>query len=109
MTNFKKVEDDKMNIWLPTKKGDSIEGTIVKKQEGKFGEQCEIKVEGEEKTVFTPSHGVLQNRLAQRSVGELIKIVYVGEELPTVKGNNPTKMYDVYTSTDEVQEEKVEG
>jgi len=44
----------------------------------------------------TPSHKVLQSRMAKIVVNDKIKIVYEKEEPPKLKGQNPTKIYAVY-------------
>lgn len=84
------------DYWQP-KPGETIEGKITSVDEGTYGKQYTIKTDdGEEKT--TPSHKVLQNRLDTLQKGDKIKIVYEGEEPPTVKGNNPTRIYKVFKS-----------
>lgn len=90
---YKKVEND-LNIWLPKVKDDEIEGIIAMITEGSYGKQ--YKIEGTRGVWTTPSHKVLQNRMAKCKVGDEVKIVFIGTEPPKVKGQNPTAMYDVF-------------
>jgi hypothetical protein len=80
-------------IWTPEKAGDSIEGTIKEIKMGQYGLQAVIT--NGDKTWTTPSHKVLQNRLADCKVGEYIKITFEKEELPTVKGRQGTNIYSI--------------
>lgn len=82
------------DFWQP-QPGEEVQGEVVEVMEGGYGTQYTIKkADGEE--VTTPSHKVLQNRLASLKKGDKIKIEYLGEEPPSVKGNNPTKIYRVF-------------
>lgn len=104
MSEWKKQESG--DIWLPVKDGEELIGEVTDLMtEGVYGNQLMIKKE-DGSLIATPSHKVLQNRIREVKKGDTIKIVYTGEELPKIKGNNPTKMYDVYI--DEVTEEVVE-
>lgn len=88
-------KQDSADIWLPKEKGKELVGEVVSIVEGAYGNQHVIKQEdGSE--LRTPSHKVLQNRMARVKVEDIVKIVYTGEELPTVKGNNATQMYEVF-------------
>jgi len=91
---YKKVESTG-NYWNPEKPTEELEGVIEKKIEGDYGYRYEIKtVDGD--IILTPSHTVLQNRLVDVKIGAKVKIVYDGEELPKIKGRNPTKIYTVF-------------
>lgn len=93
-------------IWLPSKIGDELVGECVDvKEAGKYGRQLVIKDERIGKSMTTPSHKVLQARLANIVKGDLVKIIYDGEQPPRVRGENPIKMYRVFK--EEVTEEKV--
>lgn len=81
------------NIWLPEKEGDSIEGTIKEIKEGQYGVQATIF--NNDKSWTTPSHKVLQNRLRDCKVGDYVKITFVKEELPSIKGRMGTKIYSI--------------
>ena len=94
---YVKVESN-LNIWLPTEENQQIEGEVKKVSEGKYGLQYDIDVDGE--VLTTPSHKVLQNRLKEVVEGNKIKIVYLGEQSPKVRGESPMKMYDVYIDTE---------
>lgn len=80
-------------IWIPNKIGESIEGTIKELKNGMYGIQAVI-VNGDQQWT-TPSHKVLQSRLAECKIGDYIKITYEKEELPTIKGRQGTKIYSV--------------
>ncbi len=83
-------------IWLPKEEDEELLGEVVKiDKEAMYGTQYIIKKkDGEE--VLTPSHKVLQNRMQKAEVGTMVKIVFVGEEPPKTRGENPTKMYEVF-------------
>ncbi len=82
------------NIWLPKDKGEELVGKIKECiEEGMYGKNWIIEnADGE---IMTPSHKVLQNRMAGLKEGAEIKIVYEGEE-SSGKGN-PTRLYKVFT------------
>jgi len=91
--NWEKQEGS--GLWLPEKEGDELIGTVKEIKEGTYGNQFVIaKDDGEE--VRTPSHRVLQNRMIDAKKGTKVKIVFTGEEPPSVKGQNPTKMYEIF-------------
>lgn len=83
-------------VWVPQAEEETLEGEVVNFiEEGGYGPQWEIKVaDGDIKR--TPSHKVLQNRMIKTKKGDQVRIVYKGEEPPKVKGQNPTKMYEVF-------------
>lgn len=84
-----------VGIWIPKKVGEEVIGKVVKiDTEGTYGTQLILETKDGE--MRTPSHKVLQNRIAKVKEGQTVKIVYAGQEQPTVKGNNPTEMYDVF-------------
>jgi len=86
-------------MWLPENIGDTLKGEIAAiETDGLYGKQLVVLMEdGNE--IKTPSHKVLQARIAKAKVDDKIKIVYTGEQPPAVRGNNPTKMYDVFLKT----------
>ena len=86
-------EQENSGIWIPEKEGDQIEGLVEKKDEGNYGPQWTIITADE--SIRTPSHKVLQNRMGNVKEGDTVRITFVGEEPPAVKGQNPTKMYKV--------------
>lgn len=82
-------------FWKPEKEGDTLEGKIVEIRDGKFGKIFTIeKEDGSE--IATPSHKMLQNRLGSRSKGDMVKIVYEGRDIPTVKGQNGMEKYKTF-------------
>jgi len=96
MTEWQKQEGGQ-NIWIPTEEGEELIGKVVNKQEGSYGPQWVIEdKEGNEHR--TPSHKVLQNRMTSVEPDNEVKIVYLGEEPPSVKGQNPTRLYDVFVA-----------
>ena len=79
------------DLWLP-KIGDEIAVVVIRKEDGKFGVQCDIQT-SPDKVLQTPSHKTLQGILAKISVGEIVKIKYLRDE-PSKKGS-PTRIYGV--------------
>jgi len=93
-SDFRKIETSG-KIWLPKTKGEEVIGIVSAIVDGQYGKQYDILTEkGED--IRTPSHKVLQNRMVTVKKGDTIKIVFTGTDLPKVKGNNPTSLYDVY-------------
>lgn len=88
-----------LNIWLPQSEGEMLSGLIVKiDNAGDYGTQAVIKnKDGIE--LLTPSHKWLQNCLKRLNVGDSVEIKYIGEEAPKVKGQSPTKKYEVFRIT----------
>lgn len=83
------------DMWLPEKENDEITGEVTHIVEGLYGNQLVLKTPSG-KELKTPSHKVLQARCAGLKVGDNIRIVYLEEQPPKVRGQNPTKMYEVY-------------
>jgi hypothetical protein len=54
----------------------------------------------------TPSHKVLQSRITHWVLGDKVKIKFVKQELPKVKGQNGAMLYEVWRD-EPVQEEVV--
>lgn len=73
---YKEVEAG--NLWLPDEENQSIEGEVVRRTEGAFGEQVVLKTPNDEEFNI-PNHAVLNTKLAGVEVGTWIKIVYLGE------------------------------
>ncbi len=92
--NYVKQEGSEM--WMPTEEKEELEGEVTHiNVEGLYGTQYTIKkADGEE--ILTPSHKVLQIRMHKAKVGTEVKIVYVKEEAPKIRGQNPTKIYEVF-------------
>lgn len=90
------VKQEGAGIWLPEKTDEELEGEVTHiNTEGLYGTQYTIKdSKGEER--LTPSHKVLQNRMQKAEKGTKVKIVFTGTEPPKIRGQNETKMYDVF-------------
>lgn len=94
MGNEEWEKQEGSGMWIPEIEGDELIGEITNIAEGTYGKQYCLKNDDGE--ILTPSHKVLQNRLIKAKIGDKVKIVYKGEEPPSIKGNNPTKMYEVF-------------
>lgn len=88
-------EKQESNLWLPEKANEELIGEVVAIIDGSFGKQYKIKKE-DGKTILTPSHKVLVDRLVEAKIKDKVKLVYLREEPPSIKGQNPTKIYDVF-------------
>ena len=84
------------NIWLPSIPNEKIIGVVVSIRSGDYGNQYLLENKSVGLRTWTPSHKVLQYRMEKVQVGDTIKIVYVGQEPPAVRGRNPTRMYQVW-------------
>jgi len=84
-----------MSFWNPEQEGETVEGVVEEIIDGDYGKQYTIKKDDGEQ-ITTSSHAYLQNRMKKVKVGDKVKMVYEGEEAPTVKGRNPTKKYKVF-------------
>ena len=84
------------DIWQPENEGDQID-CVVKEidAEGLYGLRLLVEVPSEGKEMYTPSHKALQSRLVAVKKGDRLVITFQGEEPPSKKGNNPTKLYKV--------------
>lgn len=82
-------------IWLPKEKGDVLQGKVVELRQGIYGIQLLVKDE-KENIQTTPSHKALQSRLGGIQVGDFVRIVLQGTDLPKVKGHKPTMLYKVF-------------
>ena len=84
-----------LNIWNPPlngKIGDELEGEVVDISEGTYGIQADIE-EDDGTIVTTPAHRVLQSALEKLTVGDNVRITYLGM-YQTPAGQN-TNMYKV--------------
>jgi len=82
-------------FWMPNTVGDTLKGEVIAIIDGQFGKQYDIRKEDGAK-IRTPSHRVLQSKMSEAKTGDNVVIEYSGEELPKVKGNDPTKMYKIF-------------
>jgi len=83
------------NYWNPEKEGDEVEGVITSINKDDFG--LKVTIENKGKAIVLPSHKVLQSRLQNCKVGDMIKVIFEKKELPKIKGHNPTNIYKVLT------------
>lgn len=83
------------DLWTPKEEGEELTGEVISVDEGQYGKQWVIK-KGDGKVIRTASHKVLQNRMASISIGDTVKIVAGKEDLPKIKGHNPTRLYEVF-------------
>ena len=92
--NWEEVKSS-TGLWLPEKENESVQGVITEIKEGQYGLQVVIEDENGE-SITTPSHKVLQTRLNGFNVGDSVRIVFTGTDLPKVKGQNETRLYSVF-------------
>lgn len=101
---WEEVKGDAGGIWLPQKKDEQIEGEIVEIKQGQYGIQVTV-LNAKGSKMSTPSHKALQSRLGGFQVGDFIKIVYLGADLPKLKGQQGTRLYAVFKRPEVEQEE----
>lgn len=92
-------EQKSAEFWSPSKIGEEISGAVIQIEEGDYGKIYLISV-NEHTQIRTPSHKVLQSRMSKIKVGDVVKILYEGQEAPTIKGHNKTEMYKVFKRQD---------
>jgi hypothetical protein len=95
MAEWTEVKSD-TGLWNPATKGEQVEGEVVEIKQGQFGGIQIVLETAQHVKVTTPSHRALQSRLKGFQVGDFIKIVFTGTDLPKLKGNNPTRLYTVF-------------
>lgn len=95
MVEFEEVKG--IQFWNAEKEKDELLGEVTEiKTTGQYGVQHVIKIKNGD-LFLTPSHAVLQNRMQSIKVGDVIKIVYEGEDLSQKKkGQNAPKIYRVF-------------
>lgn len=88
------------SYWSPAKEGDALEGEVIAVSDSQFeGKKTYlIRAKGGEETA-TPVHEVLCNRMKTVKAGDTVRIEFLGEEAPKLKGYNPTKLYRVFLIT----------
>jgi len=100
-------QEGNMDFWNPTE-GEELIGEVMELIQGNYGLQIAVK-KADGSVVTTPSHKVLQAKLNKIEKGNKVKIVYVKQDLPKVKGQNGVKLYEVYVDKEQpISEEKVE-
>jgi hypothetical protein len=78
------------------KKGDSVEGIFEGKETGQLYGNNVYKIKSADKHYIVFGTAVLDSLMAERKIGEKIKIVYIEEKPNKKNGQNPLKMFDVY-------------
>lgn len=82
-----------LEFWKPETINDVLEGTYVDLFKGNFGEQPIIETADGKKYV-TPSNRVLVNLLKEVSIGDSVRIEYLGDG-KAKSGQSPPKLYKV--------------
>ena len=90
-------------FWNPKKEGEELEGTIVRAFDGDHGKQYTI--ENDKGSFTTCSHTILVGKMSKAKVGDKVKLVFVNEDLPKIKGQNGVKHYNVFI--DQAEEESI--
>lgn len=88
-------------LWQPEVPEETMVGAIISIRDGDYGKQWVFEIpDGYDyhgkpkfKEITTPSHKVLQERMAPVVPGDEVRITYKGEK-PTGKGN-PVRIYKV--------------
>ena len=78
---FKEVGTELPEVWKPEKEGDYIEGVYIKKKEKTGPNKSNLyvlEVAGEKKAVWGSK--VLDDKMDDVEIGDLIRITYKGEE-----------------------------
>ena len=88
-------KQENSSFWAPEKKGDELIGEVIAIDNGQYGKNYTVK-RADGTCAITGANKALLPRMAKVIVGSHVKIVYQGEELPKVKGYNPTKLFDVF-------------
>ena len=88
-------EQENSSFWKPENKGDEVIGDIIGINESPYGQVFVLELE-DKSTISIPNHKALINKLGNTKIGDTIKIVFEGKDLPKVKGHNPTNLYTVY-------------
>ena len=96
-------QESEMGFWNPVI-GNEIMGEVTEITIGQYGKQITLK-KADGSLIKTPSHKVLQAKLSKITVGDKVKIVYVKEDLPKLKGQQGARIYDVFI--EKVTQEKV--
>jgi len=92
-------QEGNMDFWNPGE-GEELIGEVIELIQGNYGLQISVKKE-DGSVMTTPSHKVLQAKLSKIKVGDKVKIVYVKQDLPKIKGQNGVKLYEVYVDKQE--------
>lgn len=89
------IKQDGAGLWIPKKIDSELIGVVITTMTGNYGKQWLIQTKDNEE-IKTPSHKVLQSRMDKIKEGDVIKIVYKGDEPSKIRGYNPTPIYEVF-------------
>ena len=89
------VKQEGSGFWKPTQKGEELVGEVVDIKEGTYGTQYVVEQANREQVII-PSYKVLLARMNNVEKNDMVKIVYLGEEAPKLRGYNPTKLFEVF-------------
>ena len=87
-------EEIEPNVWKYEKEGDSIEGVLIRKEEGvgpNKSRTYHLEKDGKQWMVWGTT--IIDNRMAYVEVGKYVKITYKRTE--TNKQNQPVKIFKV--------------
>jgi len=93
-TTWKKVESE---IFKFTDIGDEIEGKLISVSDSQTHDNKVYQLEVGEKNFTVFSTKVLETVMNNIKVGEDVKIVFKGTKPNPKKGQNDTKLFDVFT------------
>ena len=86
------------NIMEFKKPGDSIEGELVAIEEGHTYKNKVYKIQTEKNGLFAVfGTAVLEQKMNGVELGTLVRIRLVGTQPPKKEGQNPLKLFDVFT------------
>jgi len=95
MAEWKKIES---NVHKFMDVGEAIEGKLISKEPNQSFDKGKVyKIETKEglKVIFGTS--ILDSEMESVNIGQMVKIVYVGEKENKKKGQNPLKLFEVFT------------
>jgi len=76
---WEEIESPESNILKPTAIGAGILAKILEIREGTYGIEAVLNVKGMDEPKVTPAHKILQGKLEQLQVGDIVKITYLGQ------------------------------
>lgn len=95
MTEWEKQSNGTFWPSKETKVGEQIEGKCVSIDNGKYGLNYSIEL-ADKSLVITKAGKALLPRMTKVQVGTMVKIVFLGEEPPKIRGQNPMQTFDVF-------------
>lgn len=95
---YKKIEDKIFKFEI---EGDEIEGELLSKEKGSNYDNEVYKIKDKNSVTWTCfSTKVLQSQMQSVKIGDFIKIVYAGNKKNPKKGQNDTKLFEVFIDSD---------